>query len=103
MAALKVHWSPSVKTSVSQAVPAVEASGVSAVEFTVKVVEDWAGVAAIMLATIIAATSRPAASALVFVPHTGAFLLVWMVISPCSFLPLRVWVGGSWLVRLMGL
>jgi len=51
-------------------------------------------VAAIMLATVIAANSRPATT-LVFVPHTGASLRVWMVISSCSFLPLSVWVCGS--------
>lgn len=59
----------------------------SAVEFTVKMVAAWAGAAVIMLAAIIAANSRPAASALVFL-HTDASLLVRMVIFPCSFLPL---------------
>jgi hypothetical protein len=53
----------------------------------VKIVAAWAGAAVIMLAAIIAANSRPAASALVFL-HTDASLLVRMVIFPCSFLPL---------------
>jgi hypothetical protein len=95
MAALKVHWSPPVKTSVSQVLEAVDASGASAVEFTVKVVAARAGPAAIEAAIIIVANSSPAArSAFVLVPDTDAPPLVWVVISCCSFLPLHV-VGGS--------
>ena len=90
MAALKVHWSPFVKTSVSQAVPAVEASGVSAVELTTKVVEARAGWAASRLVAIMAAMSAPAASAFVLLLHNSPSLLdrAFIVLLPsCSVSP----------------
>src|SRR5215212_378829 len=88
MAALKVHCFPEVEGSVSQALAVVDASGASPVPFTTKVVEARALVAAVMLASTIAATSsRPAIN--VFVLHTDACpLVLWMVISTCSFLAL---------------
>jgi hypothetical protein len=75
MAALKVHWSPPVNTSVSQVLEAGNASGASAVEFTVKVVAAWAGLAAIRPAAISAAISAPAASAFAFLPYNSFSLL----------------------------
>ena len=89
MAALRVHWSPPVKMSVSQVLLAGNASGASLVEFTVKVVAAWAGAEASIPAAIIAAISAPAASAFAFLLHTNPSLLICVLIALC-FLPFRL-------------
>src|SRR5829696_3272477 len=93
MAALKVHWFPSLKTSMSQVPLAVDASGESRVSLTTKVVAAWTAGAGMRLIAIIPATKRPAASALVlFLIPIRCLMFVLTVIS---FLPLFLWEARS--------
>src|SRR5829696_4481391 len=91
MAALKVHWFPSLKTSMSQVPLAVDdASGESRVSFTVKVVEAWAGWTASMrhAANSVATTIRHAAIIAFFVLHLVPLVLLsiaWIISVFLSF------------------
>src|SRR5215210_2555793 len=86
MAALRVHWSPGLKMSMSQVPPAVDdASGESRVSLTVKVVAAWAGWAASMRHAPITATSKSAANIFVLSLHVNFSLLERVVISVPSF------------------
>ena len=76
MAALSVHWFPSLKTSMSQVPLTVDASGESRVSLTVKIVEAWAGWAPIKYtANSVATTIRHAANS-AFLLHLVPLVLL---------------------------